>query len=550
MDCFSKDLTLGAYYTKPDTMRIFTGILLSLVCYTLSATDKYPRSSNIDVVHYKFSIYLSDSYDLIRGEARIRVSHTGNTDEVYLDLVDLKDNGKGMTIEEVMIDNIPVSWHHNNDRLTIDLASMRVEGESSNLLILYYGVPADGLIISSNRHGDRTFFADNWPDRARNWIPCVDHPSDKAFVDFIVYAPEKYKVVANGYLHEESTLPEGVKITHWKEEISIPTKVMVIGVAKFAVRLAGVVGGTKIWTYVFPEDREAGFSDYSVAVDPFTWYSDRIGPYAYEKLANVQSKTIFGGMENASCIFYSEATVTGEGRVERLMAHEIAHQWFGNSVTENDWHHIWLSEGFATYLTALYQESREGETRLRAVMNMARQRVISTYKSNSVPVIDTTIVDFMKLLSANSYQKGAWVLHMLKNEIGDELFWSGMQTYYARYRNRNALTSDFKNTMEEISGRNLDKFFHQWLYQPGHPQLKISWTYNSRRGEIRILVEQEQEDYIFEFPLEMQISDQSGNRIERLMVNQKTQLFTIRSANNPYDLDPDPMVRLLFEDRS
>ncbi len=549
-ECFLKDITLRTDHTKPETMRIFTGVLLFLICVTLSATDHYPRNSNIDVVHYEFSIYLSDSYNLIRGEARLRINHTGNTDEINLDLVALHDDGKGMTVEEVRIDDRPASWHHEDDRLKIDLASRKVEGETSNLLIHYYGIPADGLIISRNRYGDRTFFADNWPDRARNWIPCVDHPSDKAFVDFIVYAPDKYKVVSNGYLYEESTLPEGVKITHWKEEISIPTKVMVIGVAKFAVRLAGKIGGTDIWTYVFPEDREAGFSDYSVAIDPFTWYSEKIGPYAYEKLANVQSKTMFGGMENASCIFYSEVSVTGDGRAERLMAHEIAHQWFGNSVTEKDWHHIWLSEGFATYLTALYQGSREGETRLRAVMNMARQRVIGYHKLNPAPVIDTTIVDFMKLLSTNSYQKGAWVLHMLRNEIGDDLFWSGMQTYYARYRNRNALTSDFEHAMEEISGRDLSKFFNQWLYLPGHPELKISWTYNNRREEINVLVEQEQENHIFEFPLDLQINDRSGSRVERIMVNQQVQSFVLESANSPYEVIPDPEVRLLFEDKS
>jgi len=547
---FSKDITLWTDQTKPDTMRLFTCMLLFLLCFTLSASDHYPRNSNIDVIHYEFSIYLSDSYNLIRGEARLRINHTGNTNEINLDLVNLNDEGNGMTVEEVIIDGNPAHWYHNDNRLRIDLASRKVEGETSNLVIRYYGIPADGLIISRNRYGDRTFFADNWPDRARNWIPCIDHPSDKAFVDFIVYAPEKYKVVSNGYLYEESILPEGVKLTHWKEEISIPTKVMVIGVAKFAVRLAGKVGGTDIWSYVFPEDRDAGFSDYSIAIDPFTWYSEQIGPYPYEKLANVQSKTIFGGMENASCIFYSEASVTGDNRAERLMAHEIAHQWFGNSVTEKDWHHIWLSEGFATYLTTLYQGSREGDTRLKAIMNMSRGRVISYYKQNPAPVIDTTIVDFMRLLSANSYQKGAWVLHMLRNEIGDDLFWRGIQTYYARYRNRNALTSDFKNTMEEISGHDLDNFFHQWLYLTGHPELKISWTYNNRRDEINILIEQEQMNHIYEFTLDIQINDRSGTRIERVMVNDRVQSLTIRSANPPYDIIPDPEVRLLFEDRS
>ncbi|HCC71981.1 MAG TPA: hypothetical protein DEQ09_12640 [Bacteroidales bacterium] len=531
-------------------MRIITGILLFLLSASLSATDKYSRNSNIDVVQYEFTIYLSDSYDLIRGEARLRINHTGSTNSINLDLVDLGSDGKGMNVEEVRVDNKPVHWLHNNKRLEIELASVKDEGETTNILIRYYGIPADGLIISSNRYGDRTFFADNWPDRARNWIPCIDHPSDKAFVDFIVYAPEKYKVVSNGYLYEESVLPEGIKLTHWKEEISIPTKVMVIGVAKFAVQLAGEIGGTDIWTYVFPEDREAGFSDYSVAGGPFTWYSENIGPYAYEKLANVQSKTMFGGMENAGCIFYSEKSVTGEGRVERLMAHEIAHQWFGNSVTEKDWHHVWLSEGFATYFAALYQGYKDGETRLKAIMNMSRQRIISSNKIHPAPVIDTTIFEFMKLLNTNSYQKGAWVLHMLRNELGDDLFWKSIQTYYARYRNRNVLTSDLQRTIEDVSGRDMSRFFYQWLYLPGHPELKISWTYNNRRGEIKINVEQVQEGHIFEFPLVLEINDRSGTRSEQVMVKQKVQSFTIKSENTPYEIIPDPEVRLLFEDIS
>lgn len=531
-------------------MRIITAILLLLLSLHLHATDNYARSSNIDIVHYEFTIYLSDSYDLIRGEARMRINHTGPTDAIMLDLIRLGSGGKGMTVEEVRIDDKPVNWSHENDRLMIELRSAKSGGAVSGLLIRYYGIPADGLIISQNRYGDRTFFADNWPDRARNWIPCVDHPSDKAFVDFIVYAPEKYKVISNGYLYEESILPEGIKLTHWKEEISIPTKVMVIGVAKFAVRLAGNVGGTDIWTYVFPEDRTDGFFDYSAAIAPFTWYSERIGPYAYEKLANVQSKTMFGGMENAGCIFYSENSVSGEGRLERLMAHEIAHQWFGNSVTENDWHHIWLSEGFATYMTTLYQGSKEGDTRLQAVMNMSRQRVIGSYKRNPAPVIDTTIFDFMRLLNTNSYQKGAWFLHMLRHEVGDDVFWRGIQTYYARYRNRNALTSDFRQAMEDVSGRDMSDFFYQWLYLPGHPELNISWDYDRRKEEINLLIEQVQPGHSFQFNLEIEVKDRSGSRIERLEVNKKVHAFTLKSENPPDEIIPDPGIKLLFEDRS
>ncbi len=529
-------------------MRIITALLL-FITVNLSASDRY-HAGNIDVLHYEFSISLSDSSDLIRGEALIRLVHTAAAGQVGLDLTGRDDDGRGMTVKQVNADDKNAEWEHTGDRLLVLLPGEKAEGDTSEIYISWYGVPADGLIISNNRHGNRTFFGDNWPDRARNWIPCIDHPSDKATVDFKVYAPARYKVVSNGFLYEESALPEGNKLTHWKEEIRIPTKVMVIGVAEFAVRLAGRAGDVNIWSWVFPEDREEGFYDYSVAVDPYTWYSEKIGPYAYEKLANVQSKTMFGGMENAGCIFYSERSVTGQGRAERLIAHEIAHQWFGNSVTEQDWHHIWLSEGFATYLTALYQGYKEGEAKLEDVMSVSRQRVIAYYNRNPSPVVDTTIFDFMKLLSTNSYQKGAWVLHMLKNKIGDDIFWEGLQTYYARYRNSNALTSDFKETMEEVSGMELDGFFYQWLFLSGHPVLDISWTYDDRRNELSVLVEQQQEGHIFEFPLELQIKGSPGERPEKVDITRTSQTFVFSTDKPPDNIIADPGVKLLFENRS
>lgn len=528
-------------------MKYFLSVIVFFIAISINATDKYPLNSSIDVVHYEFSLYLSDSYDLIRGEAIINLIHTGETSSISFDLKGIDSKAKGMTVEEVRLNDKSVKWTHENNRIIIEPGLIKEVGESSAITIRYYGVPADGLIISTNKYGDRTFFADNWPDRARNWIPCIDHPSDKAFVDFKVYAPAQYKVVSNGYLFEESLLPEGIKFTHWKEEISIPTKVMVIGVARFASQLAGRVGGTDIWTYVYPENREAGFFDYSIATEPFVFFSEKIGPYPYEKLANVQSKTIFGGMENAGCIFYSERSVSGKGSSERLIAHEIAHQWFGNSVTEKDWHHVWLSEGFATYLTTLYFENKEGVQRLYTSMNSSRQRVINAYKNNPAPVIDTTITNFMRLLSTNSYQKGAWVLHMLRNEIGDDTFWNGLRTYYARYRNRNALTSDFVNTIEEISGRDLSDFFYQWLYLPGFPEISISWTYSPRKKETTVQINQLQEENTFVFPLELEIITASKSVIEKVEINAGTQSVVVKTESRPEEIVLDPSVKLLFE---
>lgn len=528
-------------------MKYFPLLLFFLSSLNLSGEDSYPSNRNYDVTHYRFNIYLSDSCDMIRGEAFLRIFYTGSSSGINLDFTGINKEGKGMVIESVTLNEEPVEWIHSDNLLKIIFPVVKNAGETSRIVVSYYGIPADGLIISKNRHGDRTFFADNWPDRARNWIPCIDHPSDKSTVEFLVYAPDYYKVVSNGYLFEESNLTEGIKLTHWKEDVSISTKVMVIGVAKFAARLEATIGGTDIWSFVYPQEREKGFEDYSIAVKPFTYFSDEIGTYAYEKLANVQSKTIFGGMENAGCIFYSERSVTGKNKVEGLMAHEIAHQWFGNSVTEQDWHHIWLSEGFATYFTTCYLEHEYGELRLRSSMQQARARVLRAYENRPAPVIDTTIINYMNLLNANSYQKGAWVLHMLRNELGDRMFIHAIRTYYSRFRNKTALTSDFINSVEEISGKDLSDFFYQWLYVSEIPELIISYTYNTRKKEVNVLVEQVQPNHIFSFPLDLEIVTMGESSIETVSVTGREQRYSFRVDSRPDKINTDPMIKLLYK---
>lgn len=531
-------------------MRYLSSLLLLLFTLNLYSSDNYPRNSKIDVLKYSFDIYLSDSYDMIKGEASIRIAHLEETDIINFDLIEVGRDGKGMNVESVMVDDKNVDFVHKDGKLSIKLEKPVADGNISVVFIRYYGIPANGLIITKNRFGDRTFFADNWPDRARNWIPCVDHPSDKAKVEYRVFAPSRYKVVANGILVEESSLENGIKLTHWKEDISIPTKVMVIGVAKFASQLVKTVGGIDIWTYVFPEDREKGFGDYEAAVEPFVFFSDEIGSYPYEKLANVQSKTMFGGMENAGCIFYSERSVSGEKKVEGLMAHEIAHQWFGNSVTERDWHHIWLSEGFATYYTSRYLEQKYGESRMRLQMTHSRNRVIMAIEREPAPIIDTTITDLMNLLSTYSYQKGAWVLHMLRNELGDAEFRTCIRTYYSRYRNQTALSEDFQNTIEDVSGKDLSRFFNQWLYREEIPVLEIGWVYNTRRDEVTLTVKQAQEGGLFSFPLEIEVVGEKGEKvISEFNIDKQVSSFTIKTETLPKEIIIDPGVKLLFEEK-
>jgi aminopeptidase N len=526
-------------------LKLMPGLILILfIGCPLEGNDGYRRNLKINVLDYSFSVALNDTNNVICGRAVITVGFLDNCPDVKFDLKDRGSDGKGMIIDSVLCSEGPVEWIHKENKIIINPSIPFRSGVTGKITIIYHGIPGDGLIISNNKFGRRTFFSDHWPDRASNYLPCIDHPYDKATVEFKIIAPEHYVVVANGYLVEESHAAAGYKLTRWREDVPIPVKVMAFGAADFDLQLAGLPLNIPVWTYVFTRNREAGFYDYSVAVKPITFFSNLIGPYPFEKLANVQSKTIFGGLENAGCVFYSENSVTGKGRAESLLAHEIAHQWFGNSVTESDWHDIWLSEGFATYLEAVYEEHTYGEDKFHEVMKSARERVLRQFIRSPGAVIDTTITDLMKLLSAYTYQKGAWILHMLRHELGEEKFWKGIRMFYERYKGLNAKTGDFINVMEEVSGKNLGSFFTQWLYLKGEPDLKITAQPSRKKGDTDIIIEQKQVD-LYSFPLELLIKTPGSSIIKKIQIKERITKLTLRSQT-VNEIIPDPDFDLLF----
>jgi len=511
---------------------------------SLKAVDNYKRNPLLDVINYTFGISISDSSNIIFGETKIFLRLKGGISKMEFDLKNIRPDGKGMVVDSVLFSECQIKWIHSGNKILISPLMTLNRDTEGTLKICYHGIPSDGLVISPNKFGARTFFSDHWPDRAGSYLPCTDHPYDKASVDFIIIAPSHYEIVASGYLVEESHLKGDLKLTHWKEDVPLATKVMAFGAADFDFRLEGFIDKIPVWTYVFKENSKEGFHDYSVALKPIKFYSELIGQYSYEKLANVQSETTFGGLENAGCIFYNENSVTGNGKAESLITHEIAHQWFGNSVTENDWHHVWLSEGFATYLTSVYFEMNYGKERLAQEMNSDRDQVIKYYLKSPGPVIDTAITNLMRLLNTNSYQKGAWVLHMLRCELGDEIFWKGMRLYYEKYKNKNAMTPDFEKAMEEVSGKDLAYFFHQWLYVAGQPDLKITYKPFKKEGVTEITVEQTQEP-LFRFPLVLLINSQSGTLREKIQISERMTNVKVNTAG-VVDIIPDPEVNLLF----
>ncbi|MEO5562030.1 MAG: M1 family metallopeptidase [Chitinophagaceae bacterium] len=516
-----------------------------LVCL-LQGFFSYSQS-NIDVQHYKYEIELSDQSDSIKGNATIIVKFLQESDNLSFDFMAINKDKSSMFVSLSTGPNKTAILSKSvKDKLSIRLNYKAKAGDIETFIIEYKGIPFDGLIISRNKFGQRTFFSDNWPNRARYWIPCVDELTDKASVEFIVTAPSHYQVVSNGLLMEETNLVNNKKLTHWKEDMPIPTKVMVIGAADFAVNYPGEVNCIPVSTWVFPENKKDGFFDYAAAKEILSFFIDYIGPYPYKKLANVQSLTIFGGMENASAIFYAENSITGRQDHLELIAHEIVHQWFGNTATEKSFSHVWLSEGFATYLATIYIGKKYGADSAQSARSKDRREVIDFCRNFNRPVIDS-VSQGMEVLNANSYQKGGWILHMLRTQLGDAAFQKAVQAYYTAYAGKNADTDDLQQIFEKISGKNLSVFFRQWLYTPGIPNLDIKWKYLAKEQKVMVTVKQLQKT-LFQFPLELGIqSTSTKNQIQTVQVNQSTQSYSFPAKEKPAQIKIDPSVNFLFE---
>jgi len=513
----------------------------------LTSYITFGQNSNIDIQSYTNSIIVNDTSDVIIGETDINILFKEPMTSFSVDLINKNAEGKGMTVTKVLKNENKVSFTQSNNKLAIN-DTISATGQKSTYNIYYSGIPADGLIISKNKYGDRTFFGDNWPNRAKNWFPCIDHPSDKALVTFKITAPSYYQVIANGKLIEETNLTNGNTYYVWKTNVALPTKVMTIGIARFAVDYLESVHNIPISSWVYPQNKTEGFYDYAQAKQILNYFIENIGPYPYQKLSNVQSKTRYGGMENASNIFYSESSVSGKRDHEDLLAHEIAHQWFGDSATETDWSHLWLSEGFATYFTDLYVLHTHGNDAFKKRMISEKLKVLSFAKRKYAPIVDHETKNFMDLLNANSYQKGGWVLHMLRKKVGDDLFWESIRKYYDTYKLSNASTSDLQHVFETVTKQDLISFFKQWLFTAGHPEL--AFTHTEKDGKLNLTVSQKQKsDFNFVFPLEIKIIyNDNSQEIKTLNVSKRNETFQVPLKSNLKDIIIDPNTWLLFED--
>ena len=524
----------------------------------LAAAPLAAQQSAFHVANYDLTLDLPASGNTIAGRADLTVVRRAPADTLVLDLLDLR-------VSRVLLGGRPPAFTQEGGQVRILLGGAR--DDTLHVRVEYGGAVTDGLIVGTDSAGRWMAFGDNWPNRARHWIPSIDHPHDKSTVSWTVRAPVGVHVVANGTLVDEVPIApnrDGRRIeTRWRESHPIPVYLFTIAAAPLARfdlpdAACGYTRDGKCvaqMVYTAPEQLSSMPGNFKFAPDIVEYFSHLVAPFPYEKLAHLQSSTRFGGMENASAIFYADAGFRKGGTDAGTIAHETAHQWFGDAVTEREWGHLWLSEGFATYFEALWTRHAFGDSAFRAEMARTRREIILDPVVSSRPVIDTAQTDLMRLLNTNSYQKGGWTLHMLRTLVGDSAFFRGIRDYYAAHVDGNAVSDDLMAAVERRSGMKLGWFFDQWLRRPGVPSPSVISHYDPTSRRVSLLIEQPTKfSAPYRFPLTVEVTDAAGAvhrvRVEIAAEPSARVTLPLDLAAPPRNLVLDPDVELLWDLRA
>jgi len=331
-------------------------------------------------LNYNVTITFNDDLSEIVS-ARVAITALAIEDVSTIDL-DFGD----LAVDSVAVDGISTPFSRTPGLLNVRLAKTLPRDARTVVVIEYHGVPKDGLILSKDKAGAPSATGDNWPDRVHQWIPCLDHPSAKAPVTFTVTVPARDTVVANGQLERVENSSSSNRTWTYKEAAPIPPYCMIIAVGDFAEIKMAEAPITPLTYYVPQPDKTYAVYGFTVANPSLKFFSQTIAPYPYEKLALIVGATRFGAMENSSAIVFPRGLLDSRATEPRsavfkvrvglvdVVAHEIAHQWFGDSVTESTWADLWLSEGFATYFAGLVIQHYEGEMRFRDYMQEASDK--------------------------------------------------------------------------------------------------------------------------------------------------------------------------------
>lgn len=495
-------------------------------------------TSNYDLVYHRLEWQVDPREAAIKGSVTSHFRALSDTGEIVFDLAG------NMNVTSVRQRDEQLDFSHkNDDRLYITLKETLNAGELDSLTIAYQGNPVSsgfGSFEVSTHGGSRTpvLWTLSEPYGAKGWWPCKQDLIDKVdSVDIYITHPDKYKAASNGTLIGVKEDGEN-RITHWKHRYPIPAYLIAIAVTNYQVHEQAVSQATfKIVNYLYPETFEQTVRNLAITPSIMNFFREKFGeyPYSNEKYGHAQFGW-GGGMEHSTMSFMGSWS-------RGLIAHELAHQWFGNKITCKSWQDIWLNEGFATYLDGLVTENLDGTSdfiKWRRNLN----QIITSEPSGSVFVADTTSVSRI-FNSRLTYRKGAMVLHMLRYKLGDQDFFNGLRSYLedSELAYGYAATIDLIRHLEKNSGENLEEFFNDWIYGQGYPTYEVIWS-QSQAGILNFQVNQSQSHSsvsFFEMPLPITVYGSTGEiKNLRLETSENGQNFTIDPGFQVSSVEVDP----------
>lgn len=489
------------------------------------------NQNDYDAIYYELNLDANTSTNVLSGTVEMTATVTGTSlTQVELDFDD------NMTVSACTSGGSGTTYSHASGILTIDLDKTYLYGETFTVSATYSGTPVGGSFEFDSRSGKPMVWSLSEPFGARTWWPCKDIPSDKAdSVDVKFTVPEGMIVASNGTL--VSAVTAAGKTTYWWHE-SYPITTYLVSVAAYEYTtysdyyVYAPSDSMEIQFYVFPDHYSSVQTNYAKTKDMIAVFASLFGEYPFinEKYGHAEFQW-GGGMEHQTI-----TSLGGWG--ESLIAHELAHMWWGDYVTCADFHHIWINEGFATYSEALWWEQSLGGTAYRQDMDLAKY-----YGPGTIYVPDTS--DFNRIFhSGLSYNKGSWVLHMLRHVVGDSTFFDILQAYYsdpsAQYGN--ASTEDFRAVCESVSGMDLEAFFQQWIYEEYYPVYQYDWSYAESGGLyiIDLTIDQLQTNTVFTMPIDVTVYMSGGSDTTLVVENNlASQSFSLTVESEPVSIELD-----------
>jgi aminopeptidase N len=445
-----------------------------------------------------------------------------------------------------------VSYKREGDYVIITLNRNLNHAEEFAVKINYSGKPKSTGFDSftfKQIHGNAVIYNLSEPNYGPVWWPSKDLPDDKALSTLRLRVPTGLNAVSNGILDDSTQNGDGTTTFIWKNSYPISTYLVSLVVSRFSywedsyTSLDGYKQMPVVY-YAFPKDSASASTDWKKTPEMIRFFANTYGEYPFinEKYGMAEFGWVQGAMENQTITSMGYLLINGQETFENVVVHELAHQWFGDAVTLKDWKNIWLNEGFATYSEALWEEYTKGKD---AYFKYMKNYDYGYFKGT---VYNPEGYIFSPSVYATVYQKAAWVLHMLRGMLGDEIFFKGVRQYYERFKYKNAETADLQAVFEEVSGQNLQWFFDQWVYEgTGRPKYEYSWKFENFQDQpgtgaysVRLVLKQVQTDLeVYKMPVRITVVTSAGEKEYTVFNDKREQSFLLAVDSNPKELFVD-----------